>query len=412
MSAPGRIARAAPAPAAGGFFSPSSRSLILWIASVALALLALLAIFRAPAKIFWIPAVVVTEAGVFLALAALLICALSNRHSVEGLWTFRASAFAAVLLLTPLARAWRVAERLPVGLASAFGAVVLPEAGAPARAVPLRVRDLFRGVRSPPVRETSRVYSTAGSRPLPMDIYGPAGGSALRPAVLVIHGGSWASGSRKELSELNRYLAARGYLVGAIDYRLAPAFHFPAQVEDVFAAIAYLKSHAADLGWDADAGLVLLGRSAGGEIALAAAYAHPRDPAIRGVIAFYAPSDLALAYAKPGNPLVINSRKIIETYLGGPPPSIPAVYAAASPIGLVDRASAPTLLVHGGRDELVGVIHSERLARKLAENGRPYFFLDLPWATHGCDAFFRGPSGQLSTYVVERFLAAVLPVKK
>jgi acetyl esterase/lipase len=66
------------------------------------------------------------------------------------------------------------------------------------------------------------------------------------------------------------------------------------------------------------------------------------------------------------------------------------------------------LVIHGVRDELVWVVHSDRLSQRLSAAGRPYLYLRLPWATHGCDANFQGPSGQLSLYAIERFLAAVL----
>ena len=75
---------------------------------------------------------------------------------------------------------------------------------------------------------------------------------------MFFYGGSWQSGNRGELPALNRYLTARGYIVASIDYRLAPQAIFPAQRDDVFSAIAYLKNHAAEIGLDKDR-LVLLG---------------------------------------------------------------------------------------------------------------------------------------------------------
>ena len=77
--------------------------------------------------------------------------------------------------------------------------------------------------------------------------------------------------------------------MASIDYRLAPGAVFPAPRDDVFAAIAYLKDHAKEIGLDKDR-LILLGRSAGGQIALSAAYAE-KEPGIKGVIVFYAPND-------------------------------------------------------------------------------------------------------------------------
>jgi acetyl esterase/lipase len=224
--------------------------------------------------------------------------------------------------------------------------------------------------------------------------------------VVVVHGGAWQRGDPSQLAPLNHYLAARGYQVAAISYRLSPAHPFPAAHDDVLAALAYLKKHAADLGLDPTR-LALLGRSAGGQLALLAAYTAA-DPAIRGVVAFYAPTDMRYGYANPANPRVIDSRGVLEAYLGGGPDLASAAYDAASPVDFVGPATPPTLLIHGGRDELVSPRQSERLAERLARAGRPHLLLRLPWATHGCDFNFGGPSGQLSTYAVERFLAAVM----
>jgi acetyl esterase/lipase len=74
---------------------------------------------------------------------------------------------------------------------------------------------------------------------------------------------------------------------------------------------------------------------------------------------------------------------------------------------LIGPGTPPTLLVHGRKDEIVWVEQSRRLDARLAEASRPRFLLELPWATHGCDFTLAGPCGQLTTYAVERFLAAV-----
>ena len=65
-------------------------------------------------------------------------------------------------------------------------------------------------------------------------------------------------------------------------------------------------------------------------------------------------------------------------------------------------------LIHGDRDDLVRAVQSERLATRLQAAGRPYYYLRLPWANHGCDVNLSGPCGQITTYAVERFLAAVV----
>src|SRR3954467_15004469 len=92
--------------------------------------------------------------------------------------------------------------------------------------------------------------------------------------------------------------------------------------------MSYLRSRAADLLIDTTR-FVLLGRSAGGQIVLSAAYTL-NDPTIKGVISFYGPADMVWGYANPTNPLVLNSRKVMEDYLGGTYKQVPQQYISSS----------------------------------------------------------------------------------
>jgi acetyl esterase/lipase len=113
------------------------------------------------------------------------------------------------------------------------------------------------------------------------------------------------------------------------------------------------------------------------------------------------------SWEHPGNPLVIDTKSVLSAYLGGNPSEVPSNYTAASPTRLVTSSSPPTLLLHGGRDELVSVYQSDRLAQRLREAGVRHFNLALPWATHGFDYILRGPGSQISTYAIEYFLSCV-----
>jgi acetyl esterase/lipase len=199
-------------------------------------------------------------------------------------------------------------------------------------------------------------------------------------------------------------LAAQGYAIADIDYRLAPKFRWPAQREDLLAAIAYLKTRG-DLGIDPNR-FVLFGRSAGGQIAEAVAYGQP-DPSIRGVIAFYAPADLYYAWETIQPNDTLDTRFLLTRFLGGSPKEAKAAYASASGYQLTSRHTPPTLLVHGGLDTLVKPAQSGRLAERLSKAERPSFYLELPWATHAFDFNRAGPGGQISSYAVEWFLARV-----
>ncbi len=105
---------------------------------------------------------------------------------------------------------------------------------------------------------------------------------------------------------------------------------------------------------------------------------------------------------------MLGSRPLVRGLMGGPPASDPALYHDASPLDFVGPETPPTLLIHGTRDEIVWVRHSERLRDRMAQAGRPVFLLELPWATHGFDAISRGPGAQLELYAMVWFLDAVL----
>jgi acetyl esterase/lipase len=194
--------------------------------------------------------------------------------------------------------------------------------------------------------------------------------------------------------------------VAAVSYRLAPATVWPGQADDITAAITYLKAHAVELGIDPTR-LVLMGRSAGGQLATALAYGRP-DLAVRGAVSFYGPHDQVFAWGFSREDDILNAVKLLRQYLGGTPETAAEAYRTASGYLIVSKANAvPTLMVHGLQDSMVWHKQSERLHAKLDGLGVPNAFVSLPWATHACDYNPRGPSGQLSWYALEWFLAAV-----
>ena len=346
----------------------------------------------------WKLAVLAGEYGHWVALAPLSLAALAwlarGHATALAAVTVLVCALAFGLLLKPCTEAWLLAATLPEKLEKQFGRVELTRA-------PFSIGQFFTG-RPEPVRLETRKYFGE----LALDFH-PAARVDGKPApcVVVVHGGGWDGGERTEIAHFNHWLARRGYAVAAIDYRLAPKFPWPAQRDDVLAALAFLKSNAAVLGLDATR-LVLFGRSAGGNIAEATAYAA-RDAAIRGVVAFYAPADMHFAYAYSREDDILKSPLLLRQYLGGPPDTARANYDAASGYLHVGKNTPPTLLIHGQLDTLVWHRQSERLAARLAEHGAPHAFVSLPWATHACEFNLDGPGGQLSTFALDWFLAAV-----
>ena len=366
-----------------------------------LLLCSLLAVFRAPALYLWYLAIVVSE-------LPLLWLGLTSLALVWGIWAGKygfagtivgVATFA--LFLSPVIRAYRIGVLIDLELDHAFNA----DDSAPHYSTPFSFSGMFTLANNVKESFVVMTYKTVGSDPLTMDFYESAA-TGVSPCVIVVHGGSWSSGDSRQLPELNAYLASKGYHVASINYRLAPQCQGSAATDDLHDAIAYLKQHAGGMRIDTSR-LVLLGRSAGAQIALSEAYrSHDKD--IKGVVNFYGPADMIWGYQNPASPLVLPSCKIIEDYFGGTYSQAQQVYKEGSPIEWVDSLSPPTLTIHGTIDPLVAYEHSTRLETKLQQHGVKHYLLSLPWGTHGCDASLNGPGGQLSTYAVERFLGSVV----
>ncbi len=372
-----------------------------------LALAALTAV-APPNEFLWKMSIAATEGGHYLAIGALVVAIPWRGQHFLGKIGGIMSIGAAIIFALPLFYASRDQQE-PAGddrrqLRHRAAGPRPFRRGRAAR--PLVMFDLVSSIQSRPVRLEEREFSSPQGEKLSLDIYKPGYEYDLLPGILVVHGGSWQGGSNKEFVALNAYLAARDYVVISIDYRLAPKWKFPAGRDDVLAAIAYLKVYGREFGVDASR-LAILGRSAGGQLALLAAYTAG-EPAIRGVISVYGPTDLKFGYDRPASKSLIDTRGVLEGYLGGSPAKADDAYFAASPINFVTPSAPPTLLIHGLHDAHVSPEESERLEAKLSQARVKSLFLRLPWATHACDWSFSGPCGQITTYAVERFLDRVM----
>lgn len=373
---------------------------LLFALALALLVLGLLTVVMAPVWSPWQLAVLAGEFGHWFAAAAIGIgiAAWWGRGGAPRVARLALAlcVAASVLLLKPAFQAWRIASSVREELAAQFGARLSTRA-------PFSFAELFLGRNPVPV--AVQTLTVPGG--LPLDFYRAAASGDGRPApcVIVVHGGGWDSGDRRQIPQLNHWLARRGYSVAAISYRLAPTFIWPAQRDDVLAAIAFVTTRASELGID-PVRLVLLGRSAGGQIALATGYTAG-NPAIRGVVGLYTPSDLSFGYVNTHENDMLKTPALMRQYLGGTPDSARAKYESASAYYHVSIRTPPTLLLHGENDALTLYQHSVRLNARLAENGVPRVFVSMPWATHAFDFNLHGPGGQLTTFALEWFLVGV-----
>ena len=261
----------------------------------------------------------------------------------------------------------------------------------------------------------------AQGTPPPAGAPAPAGGPALRP-ILVLHGGGWNAGDKGDASLFSQWLADQGFAVFDVEYRTHPQPNWREALADVRCAIAWVRGHAVAPGWNLDpAAITLLGRSAGAHLALLAGYmagddstlfaAPPpscgsADTRVAAVIAYYAPTDLPWGYDHPANPRVYDSNDRLRRFIGGPPGSDPVLYRQLSPTSRVTAGAPRTLLIHGGRDQLVGAEHMFRLEAALARQGVEHQTLLLPWSRHAFDFIYGGFSEQLAAATVLRFLSS------
>jgi acetyl esterase/lipase len=274
------------------------------------------------------------------------------------------------------------------------------------RSKPLIISDIWDGISSPKVRiDRDILFASPDGIPLALNIYRPTQVGTY-PAIVSIYGGAWQRGSPDSDDSFNRYMAAQGYVVWAISYRHAPAYHFPTQIDDVRSALAYIKQYAIEYQTDLDR-VALIGRSAGAQLAMLAAYQDPPFP-IKAVVNYYGPVNLTAGYNDVPTPDPIESRVTLRKFLGGTPTEFPELYYQASPLNTVKANLPASLLIYGGKDHIIQSKYGLNLAQELRSQGNKAIFIEIPWADHAFDAVFSGMSNQLALYYTERFLAWAL----
>jgi acetyl esterase/lipase len=317
------------------------------------------------------------------------------------------SGLALVLSATPLSQFSAAQNQAQQAIESSLGheylANISPAQIANMRSQPLILSDVWTGIPLPQVRIDRHIpFNNPDGVPLELNIYKPLKVGNY-PAIVSIYGGAWQRGNPDSDDTFNRYIAAQGYVVWAISYRHAPKYHFPTQLEDVRSALTFIKNHAAENETDLDR-VAFIGRSAGAQLAMLAAYQDPPFP-VRAVIDYYGPVNLTAGYEDVPTPDPIESRATLRAFLGGTPTEFPELYRQASPLNAVKPSLPASLLIYGGKDHIIEAKYGNYLAQKLRSQGNRAIFIEIPWADHSFDAVFSGVSNQLALYYTERFLA-------
>lgn len=235
-------------------------------------------------------------------------------------------------------------------------------------------------------------YCTDGGKSLSLDVYEP-GGAGQHPLLIFVHGGSWAFGNSSiaQQSQVIRQVVAgvlsRGFAVASVNYRLAPADTWPAQIIDVRCAIRYLRSTATHWGVDPRR-FAAMGNSAGAQLVSLAALSAGRVPAwdngqfagtsssVAAVVDCWGPIDL-LAPGWSTTALAIG--KVVFRLSWG---TQNGTLAAASPVSYVRAGAPPFLIIQGAADTLVPPAQSIELRNRLIAAGDRATLIEVSHAAH------------------------------
>lgn len=197
------------------------------------------------------------------------------------------------------------------------------------------------------------------------------------PAVILIHGGGWKSGSKEMQSAMAEKIATSGFQTFTIEYCLSDEAKYPAGINDILEAIDYIKKNAPKFKLDSTK-IAILGCSSGAQMASLIATKFPGK--INAVINI----DGILAFHHPDS----EEGKVAASWLGGSYDEIPEIWNEASALSHVSSKTPPFLFIHSqfkrfnaGRDDFIKKLDSFKIYSQVEsiENSPHAFWLFEPW---------------------------------
>lgn len=254
------------------------------------------------------------------------------------------------------------------------------------------------------IAEENIVYTKVENKEMLLDLFHPKiKKRALSPAVILIHGGGWHSGSKTMEHPISVYLAERGYVAVNVEYRMAKEFLYPAGVYDIKTSIRWLKANAKKYNVDTNK-IAVLGCSAGAELATFmgttgniakfegdGGYKNHSSKVqaivnIDGIVDFLHRNSTKFD-DNPEKPCAAN------IWLGGNYKVIADKWKEASPITYVDANTPPIVFInsaledyHAGRDEFIAKLNEHKIYYEIhtIPNTPHPFWLFHPWYKTTC----------------------------
>ena len=255
------------------------------------------------------------------------------------------------------------------------------------------------GQAKPGRTEHDLTYCTIDQVDLKMDVFYPEDLKAPAPVVVYVHGGGWTSGDKSEGAGMRftPALLQSGYIIVSLNYRLAPAYKFPAQIIDVSCAIRHLRAYAARYNLDPQR-IGAMGGSAGGHLVSLLGLAdrsagwgdgpyESYSSRVKVVIDLFGPADLEHM------PSDLN---IANEVFGATSPTDPAL-KASSPVTYVSADDPPFLILQGLEDKIVPPEQSQLLYDRLKAAGVPAYLTTIQNAGHA----FMPVGGQIKPSIEE-----------
>ncbi|AXE18455.1 hypothetical protein DR864_12175 [Runella rosea] len=229
-------------------------------------------------------------------------------------------------------------------------------------------------------------YATGEGKENMLDAYIPENHTPDTKVLVYIHGGSWSRGDKSEFPKqlIDELVGVKKYIVVSMNYRLVKDGKnlFPAQIEDVKKAIAFLSAQSKRYRFNGNE-FALMGGSAGAHLALLYAYAHDPNKQVKTVLNLWGPTDLTDKSVRADGS---DANNTVIRFLGEADPKAQICVDASPLLHLTKESGVPTISFHGVEDPLVHVSQAENLHKKLQSLGILTQLELYPHEKHGMSA--------------------------